>query len=213
MTHQTKLCVFLTSHLLIMASVSKKMTCESVSLVLAFNPWMSIGWVLARWSSDACGVPDPWAGSSGPWTFCKRCWAKLRNVARLWRLNACAKEMVGFTVVFVGSACHFSSQAAKISSAATPCTTRSRWPRIHNEKILSLTHWGLATGSTLAQVMAWCLMAPSHYLNQCWPIISEVNVAFTSGQFHRKCSRYLSLICFWKFLIQECSHISQVSMS
>ena len=27
--------------------------------------------------------------------------------------------------------------------------------------------------STLAQVMAWCLMAPSHYLNQCWLIISS----------------------------------------
>ena len=24
------------------------------------------------------------------------------------------------------------------------------------------------SGSTLAQVMAWCLMAPNHYLNQCW---------------------------------------------
>ena len=24
------------------------------------------------------------------------------------------------------------------------------------------------SGSTLAQVIAWCLMAPSHYLNQCW---------------------------------------------
>ena len=23
--------------------------------------------------------------------------------------------------------------------------------------------------STLVQVMAWCLTAPSHYLNQCWP--------------------------------------------
>ena len=28
--------------------------------------------------------------------------------------------------------------------------------------------------STLAQTMAWCLMAPSHYLNQCWLIIKEV---------------------------------------
>ena len=27
---------------------------------------------------------------------------------------------------------------------------------------------------TLAQVMACCLTAPSHYLNQCWLIISEV---------------------------------------
>ena len=23
--------------------------------------------------------------------------------------------------------------------------------------------------ASLVQVMAWCLMAPSHYLNQCWP--------------------------------------------
>ena len=58
-----------------------------------------------------------------------------------------------------------------------------------------LTHWGLTTnlqarssvwrvpndaicrqgsGSTLAQVMACCLTAPSHYLNQCWLIIRKV---------------------------------------
>ena len=32
--------------------------------------------------------------------------------------------------------------------------------------------------STLVQGMAWCLVAPSHYLNQCWHI--------TWVQFHRK---------------------------
>ena len=36
------------------------------------------------------------------------------------------------------------------------------------------TIWQQTSGSTLAQVMAWCLTAPSHYLNQCWLIISEV---------------------------------------
>ena len=30
------------------------------------------------------------------------------------------------------------------------------------------------SGSTLAQVMACCLTAPSHYLNQCWLSISSV---------------------------------------
>ena len=30
------------------------------------------------------------------------------------------------------------------------------------------------TGSTFVQVMAWCLMAPSHYLNQCRLTISKV---------------------------------------
>ena len=34
--------------------------------------------------------------------------------------------------------------------------------------------WRHGTRSTLAQVMACSLTAPSHYLNQCWLIISEV---------------------------------------
>ena len=36
------------------------------------------------------------------------------------------------------------------------------------------TIWQQRSGSTLAQVMACSLTAPSHYLNQCWLIISEV---------------------------------------
>ena len=36
------------------------------------------------------------------------------------------------------------------------------------------TIWRLRTGSILAQVMACCLTAPIHYLNQCWLIISKV---------------------------------------
>ena len=41
-----------------------------------------------------------------------------------------------------------------------------------------LTHCGLVmpygniSGSTLVQVMACCLAAPSHYMNQCWLVIS-----------------------------------------
>ena len=34
--------------------------------------------------------------------------------------------------------------------------------------------WRWRSWSTLVQVMACCLTAPSHYLNQCWLIISEV---------------------------------------
>ena len=34
--------------------------------------------------------------------------------------------------------------------------------------------WQQGSRSTLAQVMACCLPAPSHYLNQCWVLISEV---------------------------------------
>ena len=41
--------------------------------------------------------------------------------------------------------------------------------------------WRHRSGSTLTQVMACCLMAPSHYLNQCWLTISKVPLAFTWG--------------------------------
>ena len=34
-------------------------------------------------------------------------------------------------------------------------------------------------------------------------------VAFSWGQFHRKCPRYISLLWVWKLLIQHSSHISQ----
>ena len=34
--------------------------------------------------------------------------------------------------------------------------------------------WRQRSGSALAQVMACCLTAPSHYLNQCWLIIKGV---------------------------------------
>ena len=46
------------------------------------------------------------------------------------------------------------------------CIINSLWP--------SDTIWQHRSGSTLAQVMACCLTAPNHYLNQCWRIISEV---------------------------------------
>ena len=46
------------------------------------------------------------------------------------------------------------------------CIFNSLWP--------SDAIWQHRCGSTLAQVMACCMTAPSHYLNQCWLIISKV---------------------------------------
>ena len=58
-----------------------------------------------------------------------------------------------------------------------------------------LTHWGLVmpygdkrSGSTLAQVMDCCVRAPSHYLNQCWLIISKVEWHSSKGKFTRDTS-------------------------
>ena len=58
--------------------------------------------------------------------------------------------------------------------------------------------WRQRSGSTLAQVMACCLTAPSHYLNQCWLIISEVQWHFVLGQFHKGCLNHQSLTSIWK---------------
>ena len=44
------------------------------------------------------------------------------------------------------------------------------------------------SGSTLAQVMACCLTVPSHYLNQCWLIISNVLWHSSEGNFIRDTS-------------------------
>ena len=53
----------------------------------------------------------------------------------------------------------------------------SLWP--------SDTIWLHRSGSTLAQVMACCLTAPSHYLNQCWLFISKTHWHLSKGNFSR----------------------------
>ena len=45
--------------------------------------------------------------------------------------------------------------------------------------------WLHISGSTLAQVMACCLTAPSHYLNQCWLITSKIQLHSSDGNFTR----------------------------
>ena len=45
--------------------------------------------------------------------------------------------------------------------------------------------WQQRSGSTLVQVMAWCRQAPSHYLNQCWLILSKVQWHSSDGNFIR----------------------------
>ena len=44
------------------------------------------------------------------------------------------------------------------------------------------------SGSSLSQVMACCLTAPNHYLNQCWLIISKIEWHSYEGKFIRDTS-------------------------
>ena len=48
------------------------------------------------------------------------------------------------------------------------------WDNLINSLRTNDTIWWQGSSSALVQAMACCLTAPSHYLNQCWLIISEV---------------------------------------
>ena len=63
---------------------------------------------------------------------------------------------------------HFVSVCLGLSELKIFCTAsiNSLWP--------SDAIWRQRSGSALAHVMDCCLTAPSHYLNQCWLIISKV---------------------------------------
>ena len=75
--------------------------------------------------------------------------------------------------------------------------------------------WWHRSGPTLTQVMAWCLTAPSHYLNRCWLLICEVLCLSCKSNFTRKMtsldwdSPWVSL--FWKSTpIFKCDTLAQL---
>ena len=77
----------------------------------------------------------------------------------------------------------------------TKLFNNSLWP--------SDTIWRHKSGSTLAQVMACCLTAPSHYLNQYWLIISKIQWHPSESNF----TRHTSAIIHWNKLKNYLSKI------
>ena len=69
--------------------------------------------------------------------------------------------------------------AVTLTTSAIQTDLNSLWP---GDAI-----WRHGTRSTLAQVMVCCLTAPSHYLNQCWLVISEVPWYSSQGIIIRWC--------------------------
>ena len=62
------------------------------------------------------------------------------------------------------------SEAMMVSLLTHICVARPQWV---NSLWPSDAIWRYKSGSILAQVMAYCMKAPSHYLNQCWHIINR----------------------------------------
>ena len=90
--------------------------------------------------------------------------------------------------------------SVKISSCLGFCIhcspVNSLWP---SEAI-----WQHGSGSTLAQVMACCLMAPSHYLNQCWLTTSKIEWHSSRDNF----ARDTSAINHWNYLKNQVPKMS-----
>ena len=75
-------------------------------------------------------------------------------------------------VIFVTSASILSTRSMRLFDAQHPVAL-----------------WWHRSWSTLAQVMARCLVAPSHYMNQYWLIISGINQRATSQEFLQPASQ------------------------
>ena len=73
----------------------------------------------------------------------------------------------------------------KIHFKITATSPRGQWANSLWPSYATWRHW---SGMTLDQVMACCLMAPSHYLNQCWVIISKIQWYSSKGNFTRDTS-------------------------
>ena len=90
-------------------------------------------------------------------------------------------------ILFVASQTVFTSLDIWVKSTNNAWSNKCVWPPCNKLFYLSfylIVHinslgpsdakWRQGSRSTLVQVMACCLTAPSHYLNQCWLIITEV---------------------------------------
>ena len=106
---------------------------------------------------------------------------------------------------------YFHSSPAIDSLIYPTVSVRLLWP--FNSLWTSDVIWRQGSRSTLAQVMACCLTAPSHYLNQCWLMISEVLWHSPDSNFTGKYLRYFSWKWVWNLLIWDCSQIPQGTMS
>ena len=79
-----------------------------------------------------------------------------------------------------------------------------------NSLWLSNAKWRQISWATLIQVMACCLTAPSHYLNQCW---HQDTLAFIPWECLLEYSRYPALCSAFNLPIPNHSNISKGTMS
>ena len=85
-----------------------------------------------------------------------------------------------YFAVMIGQTIHQYWWVILVQKIWQQTTVNSLWP--------SDAIWWQRSGSTMAQVMACCLTAPSHHLNQCWLVIMKVKWHSSEGNFIRDTS-------------------------
>ena len=66
--------------------------------------------------------------------------------------------------------------------------------------------WWHRSGTTLAQVLTWCLIAPSHYLNQCWLTFKPAPWHAPESNFARICKLNSSITWLEQKHVEICKH-------
>ena len=130
----------------------------------------SIHCLLITWWYKEPGHQQPWYWARSPDVFRARFLSLTRSKLRLCLAN----HRAGY---FSNLACDWLSIVWAYSEQETengPWFQRQILECYAGNPLwTSDTIWQQSTGSTLAQVMACCVMASSHYLNQCWLAINK----------------------------------------
>ena len=153
---------------------------------------------IARFIGPTWGPPGSCRPQMGPMLAP---WTLLSGMIAVAVVPCVATQSAAMTVFMLDT-----HVPVRMSSLAIPVLRKDRkWKYVYvssNKFGATMVQlWCHKAGSTSAQVMACCLTAPSHCLNQCWQIISEVLWNSPQGNFAGKCYVYLSVVWIWKFLI------------
>ena len=102
------------------------------------------------------------------YTFAAPCEMPLRGMPQYTYLTN-EKSTLVQVMAYCHEAINYYSNQCWPRSMLTYWITRPQWV---NSLRPSDTMWYNRTWSPLIHVMAWCLVAPSNYLNQCWLIVN-----------------------------------------
>ena len=129
-----------------------------------------------RWKSWILSSKSLWRRELPPWLPLRFCVALDQQLTVSWPptfwwiipIPGLSSNSTSNIVYLISTCIHYMTRTTwlKLCKGSREIKVNSLWP--------SDTIWRQRSGSTLAQVMTCCLTAPSHYLNQCWLIISEV---------------------------------------